>query len=52
MDESYLFTFYGCTGSPLLHIRFLQLQQVGLLFVPVHRLLLFAVASFVAEHGL
>ena len=32
----YLFTF-GCAESSLLHMGFLWLQQVGLLFVSVHR---------------
>ena len=39
----YLFYYFGCFGSSLLH--------GGLLFIAVHGLLL-AVASLVAEHGL
>ena len=33
----YLFLFFGCGGSSLLHTRFLQLQRVGPLFVVVRR---------------
>ena len=39
---------FGHAGSSLLHVGFLQLQRVGLLFVAVCRPLV--VASLVAEH--
>ena len=40
---------YGCTGSPLLPVGFLQLQRAG---VTGGVQLLTGVASLVAEHGL
>ena len=42
---------FSCTGSALLHLSFLQLQERGLLFAVVLRLLI-AVASRVMEHRL
>ena len=45
----YLFIF-GCVGSLLLRMGFLQLGERGLLFIAVRRLLI-AVASLVVEHG-
>ena len=48
----YLFLFiFGCFGSLLLCTAFSSCDEGGLLFVPVHRLLI-AVASLVAEQGL
>ena len=47
----YFYLFFGFTGSSLLLEGFLSLQQVGLLS-RCCTLLLVAVASFVAEHGL
>ena len=47
--KMYSFSF-GCTGSLLLHMGFLQCSEWGLLFAVVGRLLI-AVASPVVEHG-
>ena len=47
----YLFIYFGCIGSPLLRVGFLQFWRVGATLLAVRGLLV-AVASFVAEHGL
>ena len=47
-----IYIVFGCIGSSLLHVGFLQLWRAGaMLFVAVCGLPI-AVATFVAEHGL
>ena len=46
----YLFIFFSCAGSSLLHAGFLQLQQMDFSLVAVHRLLTLVV-SLAAERG-
>ena len=46
----YLFIFFSCAGSSLLHAGFLQLQQTGFSLVAVHQLLTLVV-SLAAERG-
>ena len=47
----FILFIYGCIGSLLLHVGFLQLQQAGATLLAVCGLLT-AVASLVEEHGL
>ena len=45
----FIYLFFGCTGSSLLHMGFLQLRRTGATLAVC--VLLIAVASLVAEHG-